>query len=132
MVATAAADQPGPIVVARPGDAVAGAKLYGFGTVDLGSVLPPANSFSTAIASTAKLPVTTSVGSHRGDTRLPEQTLTDMVATLYEQQGPASIVLMAGDADYVPPLEKALDKDWRTEVAFIDPATLDDIHRLNW
>ena len=46
--------------------------------------------------------------------------ITDMVATLYEQEGPATIVLMAGDADYVPPLDKALRRGWRTEVAFIE------------
>lgn len=46
--------------------------------------------------------------------------ITDMVSTLYEHEGPATVVLMAGDADYMPPLKKALDKGWRTEVAFID------------
>ena len=46
--------------------------------------------------------------------------ITDMVSTLFEQEGPATIVLMAGDADYVPPLKKALERGWRTEVAFID------------
>ena len=46
--------------------------------------------------------------------------ITNMVSTLYEQEGPATIVLMAGDADYAPPLEKALEKGWRSEVAFID------------
>ena len=44
----------------------------------------------------------------------------DMVATLYEEPGPATIVLVAGDGDYGPPLEKAMDKGWRNEVAFID------------
>lgn len=46
--------------------------------------------------------------------------ITDMVATLYEKEGPATVVLMAGDADYVPPLKRALEKGWRTEVAFIE------------
>lgn len=46
--------------------------------------------------------------------------ITDMTATLYEQQGPSTIVLVAGDADYVPPLLKALEKGWRVEVVFID------------
>src|SRR5215468_5653867 len=44
--------------------------------------------------------------------------ITDMTATLYEQDGPSTIVLVAGDADYVPPLTKALDKGWRNEVVF--------------
>jgi hypothetical protein len=45
--------------------------------------------------------------------------ITDMTATLYEQDGPSTMVLVAGDADYVPPLEKSLEKGWRNEVAFI-------------
>lgn len=44
----------------------------------------------------------------------------DMTATLYEQPGPSTIVLVAGDADYMPPLELALQKGWRNEVTFID------------
>lgn len=46
--------------------------------------------------------------------------ITDLTATLYEQVGPSTIVLVAGDADYVPPLEKSLSKGWRNEVEFID------------
>ena len=46
--------------------------------------------------------------------------ITDLTATLYEQDGPATIILVAGDADYVPPLQKSLEKGWRNEVAFID------------
>ena len=44
----------------------------------------------------------------------------DLTATLYEEEGPSTIVLVAGDADYVPPLELAIEKGWRSEVAFID------------
>jgi len=46
--------------------------------------------------------------------------ITDLMSTLYEQPGPSTIILVAGDADYMPPLKKALEKGWRTEVAFID------------
>ncbi len=46
--------------------------------------------------------------------------ITDLTSTLFEQEGPSTIVLVAGDADYVPPLKKALEKGWRTEVAFMD------------
>ena len=45
--------------------------------------------------------------------------ITDITATLFEQQGPSTIVLVAGDADYVPPLKKALEKGWRVEVVFM-------------
>ncbi|MDH1260364.1 NYN domain-containing protein [Pseudomonas atacamensis] len=46
--------------------------------------------------------------------------ITEITATLYEQEGPSTIVLVAGDADYVPPLIKAGEKGWRVEVAFMD------------
>ncbi len=45
--------------------------------------------------------------------------ITDITATLFEQEGPSTIVLVAGDADYVPPLKKALQKGWRVEVVFM-------------
>lgn len=45
--------------------------------------------------------------------------ITDMTKTVYEESGPSTVVLVAGDADYVPPLKAVLEKGWRTEVAFI-------------
>jgi hypothetical protein len=45
--------------------------------------------------------------------------ITEITATLYEKEGPSTVVVVAGDADYVPPLEKAIKKGWRTEIAFI-------------
>jgi uncharacterized LabA/DUF88 family protein len=45
--------------------------------------------------------------------------ITEITSTLYEQKGPSTIVLVAGDADYVPPLIRANEKGWRIEVAFI-------------
>lgn len=46
--------------------------------------------------------------------------ITEMVQSLYENEGPSTMVLLAGDADYVPPLKVAVEKGWRTEIAFID------------
>jgi len=46
--------------------------------------------------------------------------IAEIVETIWSQEGPATIVLVAGDADYVPALMKSLDKGWRNEVAFID------------
>ncbi|WP_297902544.1 NYN domain-containing protein [Metallibacterium sp.] len=46
--------------------------------------------------------------------------ITEITSTLYEQKGPSTIVLVAGDADYVPPLIRANEKGWRIEVAFIE------------
>ena len=44
----------------------------------------------------------------------------EMVETIYTQPGPSTIVLIAGDADYVPALMKTVNKGWRNEIAFID------------
>ena len=46
--------------------------------------------------------------------------ITEVVSTLYEEAGPSTVVVVAGDADYVPPLELAVKKGWRTEVAFVN------------
>ena len=60
------------------------------------------------------------LGSNKRSKQDDAYLITDLVTTLYEQEGPSTVVLVAGDADYVPPLEKALAKGWRSEVAFID------------
>lgn len=54
--------------------------------------------------------------------------ITDITSTLFEQQGPSTIVLVAGDADYVPPLKKALEKGWRVEVVFTDKGLSTALH----
>ena len=41
--------------------------------------------------------------------------ITDLMETIYEEDGPSTIVLVAGDADYVPPLERTIKKGWRNE-----------------
>ena len=45
--------------------------------------------------------------------------ITEIVATACEKPGPCTTVLVAGDADYRPKLEKVIAKGWRSEVAFI-------------
>lgn len=45
--------------------------------------------------------------------------ISEIVSTIYEKPGPSTIVLLAGDADYKPPLEKVIAKGWRSEVAFL-------------
>jgi uncharacterized LabA/DUF88 family protein len=45
--------------------------------------------------------------------------MSEIVSTIYEKPGPSTIVLVAGDADYMPPLLKVLAKGWRSEIAFI-------------
>lgn len=46
--------------------------------------------------------------------------ISDLVETVCTNPGPSTVVLVAGDADYVPPLIKSLDRGWRNEVAFIN------------
>jgi uncharacterized LabA/DUF88 family protein len=46
--------------------------------------------------------------------------IADLVETVWSKPGPSTIVLVAGDADYVPALIKSQDRGWRNEVAFID------------
>ena len=46
--------------------------------------------------------------------------IADMVETVWSKPGPSTVVLVAGDADYVPALIKSQDQGWRNEVAFID------------
>lgn len=46
--------------------------------------------------------------------------IAEIVDTIWSQDGPATIVLVAGDADYVPALMKSLKKGWRNEIAFIN------------
>lgn len=54
--------------------------------------------------------------------------ITELTATLYEQPGPSTIVLIAGDADYGPPLQKALEKGWRVESLFIEKGIAAALH----
>jgi hypothetical protein len=46
--------------------------------------------------------------------------ISDLVETVCTKPGPSTVVLVAGDADYVPPLIKAQERGWRNEVAFIN------------
>lgn len=46
--------------------------------------------------------------------------ISDLVETVCTQPGPSTVILVAGDADYMPPLIKSADRGWRNEVAFID------------
>ena len=60
------------------------------------------------------------LGKHQRSKQDDAYLITDLTSTLYEQAGPSTIILVAGDADYVPPLELSVSKGWRNEVAFID------------
>lgn len=89
----------------------------------IAGVIPDSDSFWT-VASNQGFTVRRGYLSNSGGTQRSKQDdaylITDLTATLFEQSGPSTIVLVAGDADYVPPLKKALEKGWRVEIAFID------------
>ena len=70
------------------------------------------------------------LGQHQRSKQDDAYLITDLTAAVYEEEEPSTIVLVAGDADYVPPLERALLKGWRNEIAFIDrgvSATLESV-----
>jgi len=46
--------------------------------------------------------------------------IADLVETVCDQDGPSTVVLVAGDADYYPPLMKSIERGWRNEIAFIN------------
>ena len=52
--------------------------------------------------------------SKQDDTHL----VADLVEIVCTVSGPATIVLVAGDGDYIPALQKALTRGWRVEVVF--------------
>ena len=60
--------------------------------------------------------------------------IAEIVETLWSKDGPSTIVLVAGDADYGPALTKAIERGWRVEVAFIKEgrsSALDDfVHQF--
>ncbi len=43
----------------------------------------------------------------------------DLTKTVCREPGPSTIVLVAGDADYMPPLQMAVEEGWRVEVLTI-------------
>lgn len=46
--------------------------------------------------------------------------ITQIMKVLFTKRGPSTIVLVAGDADYGPPLHEAIKMGWRVEVVFHD------------
>lgn len=44
--------------------------------------------------------------------------IAEMVATIYEEEGPSTLVLVAGDADYGPAIKKVVEKGWRVEIVY--------------
>lgn len=46
--------------------------------------------------------------------------IVDICKTIFTRPDRSTIVLVAGDADYMPPLKEAVEAGWRTEVAFLN------------
>ena len=64
------------------------------------------------------------LGSGRRSKQDDAYLVAQLVENLYEFEGPSTIVLVAGDADYGPALEKCLAKGWRVEIAFVAHSNL--------
>ena len=96
-------------------------KARGVKTAYIAGVIPDDDSF-WKVAETQGFKVLRGYLAKSGSGRRSKQDdsmlITEMMETIYEQEGPSTIVLVAGDADYVPPLEKAIKKGWRVEVVF--------------
>jgi hypothetical protein len=96
-----------------------GGQARGVGTAYVAGVIPDDDSF-WAVAKNQGFTVRRGyLGSNNRSKQDDAYLITDLVTTLYEEDGPSTIVVVAGDADYMPPLLKAVAKGWRTEVAFI-------------
>jgi uncharacterized LabA/DUF88 family protein len=53
----------------------------------------------------------------------------DMVETVCTEPGPSTVILVAGDGDYGPCLDKALARGWRVEVFFVRTGLSPEIER---
>lgn len=58
------------------------------------------------------------LGSGRRSKQDDAHLITQITKTVFTRPGPSTVVLVAGDADYVPPLMEAVGAGWRTEAAF--------------
>ena len=85
----------------------------------IAGVIPDDDSFWEAVKSQGFEVLRGFLGSKNRSKQDDAHLITELARTLYEKEGPSTIVLVAGDADYGPPLELALKKGWRIEVAFI-------------
>lgn len=82
----------------------------GVGTAYIAGVIPDDDTF-WAVARSQGLDVKRGYLGYNNRSKQDDAYLiTDMVKTLYEESGPSTIVLVAGDADYLPPLKQAISK----------------------
>ncbi len=94
-------------------------KARGVKTAYIAGVIPDDDSF-WEVAKSQGFTVRRGYLGSSGRSKLDDAYLmTDLVSTLYEESGPSTIVLVAGDADYMPALKRSLEKGWRNEVLFI-------------
>jgi uncharacterized LabA/DUF88 family protein len=89
------------------------------GSAYIAGVIPDDDSF-WQIATNQGFQVRRGYLGHKNRSKLDDAYLmTDLVATIFEKQGPSTIVLIAGDADYMPALKKSFERGWRNEVVFV-------------
>jgi hypothetical protein len=92
----------------------------GVGTAYIAGVIPDCDSFWQAAQDKGWEVKRGYLGSGGRSKQDDAYIIAEIVETIYTKEGPSTIVLVAGDADYVPPVIKALEKGWRVEIAFID------------
>ena len=93
-----------------------GGKARGVRTAYIAGVVPDDDSFWKTAKSQGFEVLRGFLGADRRSKQDDAYLISEMVATLYESEGPSTIVLVAGDADYGPALKKAVEKGWRVEV----------------
>jgi len=91
----------------------------GVGTAYVAGVIPDDDSFWEIAKSRGFTVRRGYLGSKSRSKQDDAWLIADLMSTVFEQAGPSTIVLVAGDADYMPPLTKALERGWRVEVLFI-------------
>ena len=92
------------------------------GSAYIAGVIPDDDSFwriAQKDGFTVKRGYLSNTGGHQRSKQDDAYLITEITSSVYEQPGPSTIVLVAGDADYVPPLLRANEKGWRVETAFI-------------
>jgi uncharacterized LabA/DUF88 family protein len=86
----------------------------------LAGTIPPEISFWDA-ARNQGFTVKLRYRGHSGESKQDDHHVTaDLVETVCTQPGPSTIILVAGDGDYGPALDKALNRGWRVEVFFVE------------
>ena len=90
------------------------------GSAYIAGVIPDDDSFWEAATNQGFVVRRGYLGKNNRSKQDDSHLITEMVSTVFARRGPSTIILVAGDADYGPPLKRSLEMGWRNEVAFIN------------